>query len=203
KTFWADGEKGVAALKITVGRPIRPQLAERLPNPEAVIKKLGSVAVQPKYDGIRVQIHKNGTNVRVFSRNLEDFSLMFIELVAAAKKLKDRTLILDGEAIGYNPESDEYLMFQQTASRRRQHGIEEAAASLPLVAFVFDVLYRNGKDLTPLAYGQRYTLLDEGLGDSKGLPTPPLTTTPSAAALPKPLPTTSTNALNAALANRL
>src|SRR5216117_71185 len=147
KTFWTEGEKGIAALKITVGRPIRPQLAERLPNPEAVINKLGAVVVQPKYDGIRVQIHKNGANVRVFSRNLEDFSLMFVELVAAAKKLKDRTLILDGEAIGYNPESEEYVMFQQTASRRRQHGIEEAAASLPLVAFVFDVLYRNGKDL--------------------------------------------------------
>src|SRR5216117_1649971 len=114
KTFWTEGEKGIAALKITVGRPIRPQLAERLPNPEAVINKLGAVVVQ---------------------------------LVAAAKKLKDRTLILDGEAIGYNPESEEYVMFQQTASRRRQHGIEEAAASLPLVAFVFDVLYRNGKDL--------------------------------------------------------
>src|SRR5690242_14494067 len=76
RTFWTDGEKGIAALKITVGRPIRPQLAERLPNPEAVIKKLGKVAVQPKYDGIRVQIHKNGSSVRVFSRNLEDFSAM-------------------------------------------------------------------------------------------------------------------------------
>src|SRR5437867_3344403 len=92
KTFWTEGEKGIAALKITVGRPIRPQLAERLPNPEAVIKKLGAVVVQPKYDGIRVQIHKNGANVRVFSRNLEDFSLMFVELVAAAEELT-RTLL--------------------------------------------------------------------------------------------------------------
>src|SRR6266850_4768931 len=106
QTFWTDGEKGVAALKITVGRPLRPQLAERLPNPGAVIKKLGPVAVQPKYDGVRVQIHKKGSEVRVFSRNLEDYSLMFTELVTAAKKLKDRSLILDGEAIGYNPESD-------------------------------------------------------------------------------------------------
>jgi DNA ligase-1 len=174
KTFWAEGEGGIAALKITVGRPIRPQLAERLPNPEAVIKKLGSVVVQPKYDGIRVQLHKHGASVRVFSRNLEDFSLMFVELVEAAKRLKDRTLILDGEAIGYNPESEEYLMFQQTASRRRQHGIEEAAASLPLVAFVFDVLYRNGKDLTPLPYRARYELLHDVLGESRVLTPAPL-----------------------------
>ncbi|HEY6117551.1 MAG TPA: ATP-dependent DNA ligase, partial [Candidatus Dormibacteraeota bacterium] len=187
KTFWTDGEKGIEGLKITVGRPIRPQLAERLPNPEAVIKKLGSVVVQPKYDGIRVQIHKDGPNVRVFSRNLEDFTLMFVELVAAAKKLKDRTLILDGEAIGFNPESEEYLMFQQTASRRRQHGIEEAAASLPLVAFVFDVLFRNGKDLTPLPYGERYALLEDVLGDSAVLTPAPLTTTDSAEELTRTL----------------
>ena len=169
KTFWTEGAKGVAALKVTVGRPLRPQLAERLPNPDAVIKKLGTVGVQPKYDGIRVQIHKNRSAVRVFSRNLEDFSLMFVELVTAARKLKDRTLIIDGEAIGYNRESEEYFPFEQTASRRRRHGIEEAAANLPLVAFVFDVLYRNGKDLTPLPYEERYALLGEVLDASKVL----------------------------------
>ncbi len=166
RTFWTDGEKGVEALKITVGRPLRPQLAERLPNPEAVIKKLGPVAVQPKYDGVRVQIHKNGTRVRVFSRNLEDYTEMFTELVAAASRLKDRTLILDGEAIGFNAESEEFLAFEQTASRRRQHGIEEAAATTPLVAFVFDVLFRGGKDLTPLPYSERYGLLEEVLDGS-------------------------------------
>ena len=183
RTFWTEGKKGVEALKITVGRPLRPQLAERLPNPDAVIKKLGPVVVQPKYDGVRVQIHKKGSEVRVFSRNLEDYSLMFIELVTAAKKLKDRTLILDGEAIGYNPQSEEYLAFQQTASRRRQHGIKEAAASTPLVAFVFDVLFRNGKDLTALPYEERYAILDEILDDSKVLLPTPLARTDSAEAL--------------------
>src|SRR5207244_1917074 len=87
KTFWSGGESAVNALEVTVGRPIRSQLAERLPNPEAVIKKLGLVAVQPKYDGIRVQIHKNGSAVRVFSRNLEDYTLMFSELTTAAEGL--------------------------------------------------------------------------------------------------------------------
>ena len=180
RTFWADGEKGVKALKITVGRPLRPQLAERLPNPEAVINKLGPVVVQPKYDGVRVQIHKNGSRVRVFSRNLEDYSAMFIELVTAAKGLKDRTLILDGEAIGYDSLSEEYLAFEQTASRRRRHGIAEAAESTPLVAFVFDVLYRNGRDLTALPYEERYALLSEVLADARLLIPPPLTRVDSA-----------------------
>jgi len=84
RTLWESGEKGLDALKVTAGHPLRPQLAERLPNPEAVIKKLGTVGVQPKYDGLRVQIHKSADEVSIFSRNLESMTEMFPELVAAA-----------------------------------------------------------------------------------------------------------------------
>ena len=187
KTFWAGGESEVNALKVTVGRPIRSQLAERLPNPEAVIKRLGLVAVQPKYDGIRVQIHKNGSTVRVFSRNLEDYTLMFSELTAAARALEDKTLILDGEAIAYSKELEEYLPFQLTASRRRQHGIEEAARELPLVAFVFDILYRNGRDLTELPYEERLAMVDEVIAGSTVLLPAPIIKTDSVEVLTKTL----------------
>ena len=187
KTFWSGGEKAVEALKVTVGRPIRSQLAERLPNPEAVIKRLGLVAVQPKYDGIRVQIHKEGSKVRIFSRNLEDFTLMFAELATAARKLTDRTLILDGEAIAYSKESEEYLPFQLTASRRRQHGIEQAAQELPLVAFIFDILYRNGRDLTDLPYEKRLAMVDEEIRGSTVLLPAPIIKTDSVEVLTKTL----------------
>ena len=187
KTFWSGGESEVNALKITVGRPIRSQLAERLPNPEAVIKRLGLVAVQPKYDGIRVQIHKNGSTVRVFSRNLEDYTLMFSELTSAAQGLKDDTLILDGEAIAYSKELEEYLPFQLTASRRRQHGIEQAAQELPLVAFVFDILYRNGRDLTELPYEERLAMVDEVIAGSSVLLPAPIIKTDSVDVLTKTL----------------
>jgi DNA ligase 1 len=187
KTFWSGGESAVKALKVTVGRPIRSQLAERLPNPEAVIKRLGLVAVQPKYDGIRVQIHKDGDEVRVFSRNLEDYTLMFSELTAAARDLKDETLILDGEAIAYSKELEEYLPFQLTASRRRQHGIEQAALDLPLVAFVFDILYRNGRDLTDLPYEERLALVDEIIAGSTVLLPAPIIKTDSVEVLTKTL----------------
>ena len=187
KTFWSGGEDDVNALKVTVGRPIRSQLAERLPNPEAVIKKLGLVAVQPKYDGIRVQIHKNGSVVRVFSRNLEDYTVMFSELTTAARGLKDETLILDGEAIAYSKELEEYLPFQLTASRRRQHGIEQAALELPLVAFVFDILYRNGRDLTELPYEERLALVDEVIAGSTVLLPAPIIKTDSVEVLTKTL----------------
>jgi DNA ligase-1 len=187
KTFWSGGESSVSALKVTVGRPIRSQLAERLPNPEAVIKRLGLVAVQPKYDGIRVQIHKDGATVRVFSRNLEDYTLMFSELTSAARALKDETLILDGEAIAYSKELEEFLPFQLTASRRRQHGIEEAAKELPLVAFIFDILYQNGRDLTELPYEERLALVDEVIAGSAVLLPAPIIKTDSVEVLTKTL----------------
>ncbi len=187
KTFWSGGETAVETLRISVGRPIRSQLAERLPNPEAVIKRLGLVAVQPKYDGIRVQIHKNGSEVRIFSRNLEDYTLMFSELTEAAGELKDDTLILDGEAIAYSKELEEYLPFQLTASRRRQHGIEQAARELPLVAFVFDILYRDGRDLTELPYEERLALVDEVIAGSTVLLPAPIIKTDSVEVLTKTL----------------
>src|SRR5438093_12106075 len=106
KTLWAQGLEAIEAIKVTVGKPLRSQLPERLPNPEAVIKKLGLVGVQPKYDGFRVQIHKDGSVVNIFPRNLETMTPMFPELVAATVSLPVKSVILDGEAIAYSPESE-------------------------------------------------------------------------------------------------
>ena len=187
KIYWSGGEEAVQSLKLAVGRPIRSQLAERLPNPEAVIKRLGMVAVQPKYDGIRVQIHKQDQTVRLFSRNLEDLTEMFAELTEAARALKDRSLILDAEGIAFSKELDEYLPFQLTASRRRVHGIEQAAADLPLVAFVFDLLYRNGEDLTSLPYEERLRQVDEVIAGSQLLLPAPIIKTDSVQVLTRTL----------------
>ena len=187
-TFWRDGVRGVEKLQITVGRPVRPELAERLPNPEAVIKKLGLVGVQPKYDGFRVQIHKDGDKVAIYSRNLENMSLMFPELITATKRdLKVGTVILDGEAIAYNPDTEEYLPFQETTKRRRKYGIEDLAGKLPLRAFIFDVLYKDGRDLTPLPYTDRLKIVDEVVKVSETLLPAPLVRTDSAEVLTKEL----------------
>ena len=108
-------------------------------------------------------------------------------MTKAAKGLKDPTLILDGEAIAYSKESEEYLPFQLTASRRRQHGIEQAAQDLPLIAFVFDILYRNGRDLTEMPYEQRLALVDEVIAGSTVLLPAPIIKTDSAEVLTKTL----------------
>lgn len=203
RTLWNVGEAGLEALKVTAGHPLRPQLAERLPNPEAVIKKLGMVGVQPKYDGLRVQIHKNGDDVRIYSRNLESMTEMFPELVAAASGLKVKSVILDGEAIAYNPESDEFVPFQETTARRRKEGIAAMAAQVPMRAFVFDVMFRDGTDLTSLPYERRFEIAEELLGGSETMMTAPLTRTDSAEELTRQLLDNISRGLEGVVAKRL
>ena len=203
KTLWAQGLEAIEAIKVTVGKPLRSQLAERLPNPEAVIKKLGLVGVQPKYDGFRVQIHKDGGVVNIFSRNLETMTPMFPELVAATVSLPVESVILDGEAIAYSPESEEYVPFQETTARRRKEGIDEFATRVPLRAFVFDVMFRDGTDLTPLPYEQRFAIVEEMLKGSDTLQTAPLTKTDSVEVLTRELLDNISRGLEGVVAKRL
>lgn len=167
KTLWEsknpmEAIEKVEKLQVTVGKPIRAELCERLPNAEKVIEKMGTVDAQYKYDGFRVQIHKDGNKVSMFSRNLENMTHMFPELIEATiRQVKAKTAILDSEALAYNPESEEFLPFQETTKRRRKHNIVEVAAKLPLKAFVFDMLYRNGKSLIDKPLTKRLAALKE------------------------------------------
>ena len=203
RTLWDTAEVGLEALKVKAGHPLRPQLAERLPNPEAVIKKLRTVGVQPKYDGLRVQIHKNADQVTIFSRNLESMTDMFPELVAAASRLKVKSVILDGEAIAYDPDSEEYVPFQETTARRRKEGIQELAARVPMRAFIFDVMFRNGSDLTSLPYERRFEIVTELIKGSDTLLTAPLTMTDSTEVLTNELLDNISKGLEGIVAKRL
>lgn len=176
EVLWKDGAAGVVKLDVTVGRPIRSQLAERLPTPEKIMEKMGGMAhVQFKYDGFRVQIHLDrakpkGEQVRFFSRNLEETTNMFPDLVEGVlNQVKAKTAILDSEGLAFNPESEEFLPFQQTTQRRRKHGIEEAMKRLPLKAFVFDVMYKDGKSLVDLPLTERMKILEEVIEGSEVL----------------------------------
>jgi DNA ligase 1 len=157
-----EAERAVAALDIQVGKPIHSQLAERLPTAEAIIAKMGSVVAQYKYDGLRAQIHKDGQQVTIFSRNLEDQSHMFPELIEGTlKQVRAESAILDAEALAYNATSEEFLPFQETTRRRRKHGIEALAEQLPLKAFVFDLLYKDGASLLDTPLVERLKMLEE------------------------------------------
>lgn len=162
-------EKGLKDLEKIIpepGVPIRPSLCERLPSAEKMLEKVGNpVAVEPKYDGFRSQVHiykENGKKkIALFSRNLESTTSMFPDIVEAVSKINVESAIFDGEAIGYDPKTDRFLPFQETISRKRKHGIEEASKALPLRLFLFDILFKNGKPLLDLPFKERRKILLE------------------------------------------
>lgn len=185
RLFKEKGEKGLEDIKVIVGTPVRMAAAERLPTPAQILEKMGGkLAAEPKYDGFRVQVHLDkskkqeaisdkqeqthlpfrslgeGGWVKIFSRNLENTTPMFPEIVDAAQKLSAKSLIFEGEAIAYNPETEEFEPFQETAKRKRKYGIAEKATELPLKVFAFDLLYLNGKDLTQESYIKRREALE-------------------------------------------
>jgi DNA ligase 1 len=175
ETLWNNGLAGVKNLDVTVGRPLRSELTERLPDAKTILEKMGGEAhLQKKYDGFRVQIHKNGNSVRLFSRNLEETTPMMPEIVAGVlQQIKAETIILDSEALAYNPESEEFLPFQETTKRRRKYDIEEMSKKLPLKAFVFDIMYLNGKSLIDLPLRERMKILTQAIfGDETLIPEP-------------------------------
>ena len=184
------GVKGLQRIQIEVGVPVRMASAERLPTADAILEKMGGrTAAEPKYDGFRVQVHLDksrklkerdgseqlslmgkeigGPWVRIFSRNLEDTTAMFPDIVEAAQKLPAQKAILEGEAIAFNPETEEFEPFQETAKRKRKYGVKEKVSELPLKVFAFDLLYLNGKDLTHKPYEERRKVLEKLIGESK------------------------------------
>ncbi len=162
-TYWSKGIEAIKRVELQVGKPLRPALAERLPTAEAMVKRMGSeFAVEPKYDGFRNQIHLENGKAQIFSRNLENMTHMFPDIITAVKKeVKANSAIFEGEAIAYNPTTEEFLPFQETTKRRRKYAIEEFATKLPLKLFAFDLLYLNGKDITSLSYKERRKKLSE------------------------------------------
>src|SRR3990167_95701 len=160
--FFKHGANGLEKVELVVGKPVRPALAERTPSADEAVKRLGdNFAAEPKFDGFRVAVHKNGNDIKLFSRNLENTTAAFPDLVEGARKeIKAKSCILEGEAIAFNPLTEEFLPFQETTKRRRKYNVEEKAKELPLVLFTFDVLYLNGKDVTQKPYSERRKLLE-------------------------------------------
>ncbi|SRR5258708_1425058 len=146
--------------KPVLGIPVIPELAQRLKSPEDMIKKMGIVAVEPKFDGLRVEIHFSPKGVHAFTRNLHDITPMFPELEKIGEYMKDtKEIILDSEAIGINEKTLAELDFQATMTRRRKHDIAGTAVKIPVKFCVFDILYKDGVSLMDKSYLERKELL--------------------------------------------
>ncbi|MBA2307280.1 ATP-dependent DNA ligase [Candidatus Dependentiae bacterium] len=161
-----QGTDALSSVHPTIGIPIRLAAADRGENALAIIEKIGPCYAQPKLDGFRLQIHIDNKQGRVwfFSRNLHDMSSMFPDLEKPLKALKVDTLIIEGEAIVYDEETQSFLPFQETVKRKRKHNIEEVAETLPLRLFLFDILYVNGKPVLDKPHTERRALLEQYCG---------------------------------------
>ncbi len=163
KTLKEDGIKGIRHMKIIPGVPIRPAAAERLESARAIVKKIGKCVAQPKLDGFRLQVHLDKhtktPKIHFYSRNLQDMSYMFPDLKKVVEKLSVKNLIVEGEAIAYDPETDTFLPFQETVKRKRKHGIEQTAQEFPLKLYLFDVLYLNGNSYLDKTHEERRAAL--------------------------------------------
>ena len=150
----SKGLKGVQGIKVEVGVPIRPMLAERLSSAEAIVRKMGDkvVAAEYKLDGERLQIHKDGNLVKLFSRRLESITGNYPDAVELARKyVEAKKAILEAEVVAINEDTGEYLPFQELMHRRRKHGVEQAMRDYPVALNFFDVLFAE-VDMTERPY---------------------------------------------------
>jgi len=162
KTLRERGLGGLKKFKAHVGAPVRMMLAERLPNAEAIVKRLGRCAVEAKLDGFRCQVHLRARKVEIFSRNLERTTDMFPDIAeAVVASVRARSAIIEGEAVAVNEATGEFHPFQVTAQRKRKYKIEEMAREFPLVFVAFDLLYADGKDYINQEYRTRRAALEK------------------------------------------
>lgn len=159
----ATPEEATAALEafgLTVGRPVRPMLAASAPDVATAVAGFGgrAVVVDAKLDGIRIQVHREGDDVRVYTRSLDDITARVPEVVEAVRALPVRTAVLDGEALALG-EDGRPRPFQETAARSATRDAELAAATA-LRPFFFDVLHLDGRDLLDAPLTERLAALD-------------------------------------------
>lgn len=161
RTIKEKGIKGLSVITPKVFTPIIMMRAERLSSGKEIIDQIGECAIEPKYDGFRLQIHLKKSEVRLYSRSLEDVTYMYPDIVSGVQReIKAEDAIFEGEAIGFDPHSGAFLPFQETAQRKRKYDIEEKAKEIPLKLFTFELLYCNGINFIHKPFVQRRIQLE-------------------------------------------
>jgi DNA ligase-1 len=155
----AKGHAALAEFRLTVGNPVLPMLAHSAGSVGEALDKLGACAVEEKLDGIRIQVHRDGEDVRVFTRTLDDITDRLPEVTAAARELPSERFILDGEVIALDA-AGRPRAFQEVAGRvGSRTDVARAAEAVPVSPVFFDVLYAGGVDLLDLPFAQRHERL--------------------------------------------
>lgn len=184
--FKSEGLEGIEKVIPKPGKPIRPAKATPLLDPEDILSKMDQqAALEPKYDGFRVQIHMDKSRtmphqeveslfatepkpfVAIYSRNLDNITHMFPELVEAIQNFPVNSIIIDGEAVATDSKTGKMLDFQETIKRKRKHNIDQVASQIPLTAFIFDIMYLNGQSTMCKTVTERRQILEEVFKDAE------------------------------------
>jgi len=154
-----DGAAGLSAFRLAVGRPVLPMLAQSADSIGEALERISPAALEWKLDGARMQIHVLGSDVRVFTRSLDDITARVPEVVEAARRLGVSSIVLDGEVIALRADGRPHP-FQVSASRFGSRlDVDRLRAELPLTPFVFDVLHVDGTDLLDRPFSERHATL--------------------------------------------
>jgi len=165
-----DGTDGLRAFRLHVGRAVQPMLAQTADSVAAAMERISPAAVEWKLDGVRAQIHRQGGDVRVFTRSLDDITARVPELVESALALPVRSAVLDGEAIALRPDGRPHP-FQVTAGRLGSRlDVDRLRASLPLTLLLFDVLHLDGEDLLDRTGAERAEALAAAVPERLRMP---------------------------------
>jgi len=156
----AKGLKGLTGVGAAIGRPIKMMLAQRVKEIDEIFRKIPSgLAAEEKYDGERIQAHKKGKKIVLFSRRMEDITLQFPDVVEHIKKnLADKDFIIEGEVVPIDKKGRS-LPFQKLMQRRRKYDVEKYVKEIPVCYYLFDLLSLGGKNYIKKIYPERYAAL--------------------------------------------
>lgn len=172
ETLAKEGMDGILKFHVTLGRPVRPMLCERLSSADAVLTKLGGKgAAEYKYDGLRIQAHIAPDGISLFSRRLENITGQFPDVRAALRSgITAESAIVEGECIAVDPNTGELQPFQVVTQRRgRKHGIKEKIEEIPVVLVLFDALFVDEKSLLEAPYLRRREHLERVIEEKEDL----------------------------------
>jgi DNA ligase-1 len=159
----SEGEAGLARFALEIFRPVQPMLSQPAEDVADALERLGTAAFEWKLDGARVQVHKSGVDVRVYSRSLNEVTAAVPEIVGAVRALPAQELMLDGETIALRPDGTPFP-FQETMRRfGRRLEVEALRESLPLSVYFFDCLMAQAEDLTAQSAKRRFEALAQAL----------------------------------------
>ncbi len=159
RAVFEHGEAGLAQFDIQLFRPVQPMLAGTADDVAEAIEEIGEAALEYKFDGARVQVHKSGDEVAIYTRQLNDVSAAVPEVIQAVRALPAHDLILDGEVLTLDPEGRPQP-FQVTMRRfGRKLDVDRTMADLPITPFWFDLLYLNGGSLIDEPQSRRFAEL--------------------------------------------